>query len=92
MNGAAKINPRKSRFFHDFRLTGLVVGGRMYSRVRGKMNAKQEQQMMTMKSYFPFQIVWGKLDKNTGVFEVFANTTKHGMNKAVREGHKVWKV
>jgi hypothetical protein len=56
------------------------------------MNANQEQQMMTMKSYFPFRIVWGKIDKNTGAFEVFANVTKHAMNKAVRDGHKVWTV
>ena len=56
------------------------------------MNADQEQLMITMKSYFPFRIVWAKIDKDTGVFEVFANVTKHGMNNAIREGHKVWTI
>jgi len=57
---------------------------------REEMSTTQEHEMMTMKSYFPFRIVWAKIDKDTGAFEVFANSTKHGMNKAVREGHKVW--
>lgn len=56
------------------------------------MSDEQRKEMMTMKSYFPFRIVWSKIDKNTGAFEVFANSTKHGMNKAVREGHLVWMV
>lgn len=56
------------------------------------MTDEMKTQMITLKKCFPYRIVWGKLDKDSGEFEVFATPTKHAMNKAVREGHKVWMI
>lgn len=43
-----------------------------------------------MKSYFPYRIVFGVVDKDTGEFSVWAKPTKHAMNRLVREGHAVF--
>lgn len=54
------------------------------------MTSEQKQEMMNLKKYFPFRIVWSKINKDTGEFESFADKTKAKMNKAVREGHQVF--
>lgn len=57
------------------------------------MNFEQAQsQAIRTKDYFPFRIVWIKELDNGVDYEVYAKTTKHGLNKAMREGHKVWVV
>lgn len=54
------------------------------------MTPEQKQKMMNLKKYFPFRIVWSRINKDTGEFEVFADKTKARMNRTVREGHQVF--
>lgn len=56
------------------------------------MNLSDQQvvEMRRMKSYFPYRIVFGVFDKDTGEFSVWAKPTKHAMNRLVREGHAVF--
>jgi len=57
------------------------------------MTFEQAQtQAIRTKEYFPFRIVWIKEVSNGTDYEVHAKTTKHGLNKAMREGYKVWVV
>jgi hypothetical protein len=51
-----------------------------------------QSQAIRTKDYFPFRIVWIKEVDNGADYEVYAKTTKHGLNKAMREGCKVWVV
>lgn len=52
----------------------------------------QVAEMRRVKSYFPYRIVFGVFDKETGEFSVWAKTTKHSMNRLVREGHLVYQI
>ena len=56
------------------------------------MNLSEQQvaEMRRMKSYFPYRIVFGVFDKDSGDFFVYSKTTKHTMNRLVREGHAVF--
>lgn len=59
------------------------------------MTEETEQKMIMelkkMKKYFPFRIVFAvMLEDNT--FEVYAKTTKHLMNKFVKEGKQVFTI
>ena len=55
-----------------------------------ELNAQQVAEMQRMKSYFPYRIVFGVIDKDTGQFEVWAKPTMHAANRLVREGHAVF--
>jgi hypothetical protein len=54
------------------------------------LNDHQANEMARMKAYFPYRIVFGVIDKDTGEFFVYAKPTRHTMNKMVREGHQVF--
>ena len=57
------------------------------------MNFEEAQRHAArVKEYFPFRIVWIKEIDGGKNYEVYAKTTKHGLNKALREGCKVWVV
>lgn len=49
---------------------------------------KAEKEMARIKAYFPYRIVFCIGDGEE--FEVFAAVTKHRINKALREGKKVY--
>jgi hypothetical protein len=54
------------------------------------LNESQANEIARMKAYFPYRIVFGVIDKNTGEFFVYAKPTKHTMNKLARDGHQVF--
>ena len=56
------------------------------------LTPEQEKELRRVKEYFPYRIVWGMLNKDTKEFFCTANHTKRQMNKAVREGHTVFKL
>lgn len=53
------------------------------------MNEQQTKELQNLKAWFPFRIVFGVIDKNTGEFSAWAKTTMHAANKLAREGHTV---
>ena len=55
-----------------------------------ELTEAQIAEMRRTKQYFPYRIVFGVLDKDTGEFSVWAKPTKHAMNRLVREGHAVF--
>ena len=50
-----------------------------------------ECDLQRLKQYYPYRIIWGYIDENNEN-HCFASKTKHGMNKAVREGKTVYKL
>ncbi len=55
-----------------------------------ELSDAQIAEMRRTKQYFPYRIVFGVVDKDTGDFFVYAKTTKHQLNRLVREGHAVF--
>jgi hypothetical protein len=54
------------------------------------LNNEQTQELRRLKQYFPYRIVFGVIDKETGKFVAYTKTTKHTANKLAREGHQVF--
>ncbi len=54
------------------------------------MTQEQIAELKRLKEYFPYRIIFGVIDKNTGEFGAWAKPTKHVMNRLIREGHKVF--
>lgn len=54
------------------------------------LNNEQAQELRRLKQYFPYRIVFGVLNKDTGEFAAYAKLTKHTANKLAREGHQVF--
>lgn len=54
------------------------------------LTQQQVNEISRVKAYFPYRIVFGVVDKDTGEFFVYAKPTKHTMNKLAREGHQVF--
>lgn len=54
------------------------------------LSIEQSNELIRVKQYFPFRIVFGVIDKDTGKFDVYVKTTKHAANKLSREGHHVF--
>lgn len=52
------------------------------------LTKEQDAQLVRLKQYYPWRIVWGAIVN--GEFESYATTTKHRMNKYLREGHQVF--
>jgi hypothetical protein len=50
------------------------------------LNKEQEAEMIRLKQYFPYRIVWATSDLETGKFEAHASFDKRQMNKALRDG------
>ena len=50
----------------------------------------QLAELQRLKSYFPYRIVWGMIDKETGAWEAIASQTKRHLNKAIRDGHAIF--
>lgn len=50
----------------------------------------QIAELQRLKSYFPYRVVFGIIDKDTGSFEAQARTTKAAANNAARKGHTVF--
>lgn len=55
-----------------------------------ELTEAQIAEMRRTKQYFPYRIVFGVFDKDTGEFSVWAKPTKHAMNRLAREGHAVF--
>ena len=53
------------------------------------LTTKQQNELARLKAYFPFRVVFGVLDKDTGEFSAYAKTTMHTANRMVRLGHTV---
>jgi hypothetical protein len=49
---------------------------------------EQRNQIINTKAYFPYRIVFGVILPD-GTFEVYANYTKHKMNRFARLGYPV---
>lgn len=54
------------------------------------LNQNQIDELVRLKAYFPYRIVFGIIDKDTGGFEAQVRTTKAAMNNAMRKGHRVF--
>lgn len=54
------------------------------------MNEQQVAELKRLKTYFPYRIVFGVIDKDTGAFEAWAKSTMHTPNRLAREGHQVF--
>jgi hypothetical protein len=53
-----------------------------------QMSAEQERQLLRLKAYFPYRIVFGWIEN--GEFYTGAVATMHKPNKLAREGKEVW--
>jgi hypothetical protein len=54
------------------------------------LTPSQYEELKRFKQYFPFRIVFGVIDKDTGKFEVYTKTTMHTANRLCREGHAIF--
>lgn len=52
----------------------------------------QKAELLRLKAYYPFRIVFGVVDKDTHEFSAYCKTTMHTANKLAREGHAVFLV
>lgn len=50
----------------------------------------QEAEIFRVKSFYPYRIAYGVIDKDTGKFEAHATTTMRIPNRLTREGHKIF--
>jgi len=55
-----------------------------------KLTKVQEAEIYRVKSFFPYRIAYGMIDKDTGKFEAHAVTSMRIPNKLTREGHQVF--
>lgn len=64
----------------------------MFKGIEMSINITQEQkrELARLKAYFPYRIVFGVLDKDTGAFEAWAKPTMHAANRLARQGHQVF--
>ena len=56
----------------------------------GQLTEEQMRQLQRLKAYFPYRVVFGVLDKDTGAFEARAGRTMAAANNAARKGHLVF--
>lgn len=54
------------------------------------LSPTQYNELKRYKQYFPYRIVFGVIDKDTGEFVVYTKTTMHTANRLAREGHAVF--
>ena len=52
----------------------------------------QTNELKRLKAYFPYRVVFGVIDKQSGEFSAWAKTTKHAMNSQARKGNKVYEL
>ncbi len=55
-----------------------------------ELTAEQTAELKRLKAYFPYRIVFGVIDKDTGAFEAWANSTMRIANQRARAGHHVF--
>ena len=55
-----------------------------------ELTPAQVSELSRLKAYFPFRIVFGVVNKDTGEFEAWAKQTMHTANRLSREGHRVF--
>ncbi len=55
-----------------------------------ELTTGQRQEITSLKSHYPYRIIYGMIDKDTGEFQASAVTTMRIPNKLVREGHTVF--
>ena len=55
-----------------------------------ELTPAQVSELRRLKAYFPFRIVFGVINKDTGEFEAWAKPTMHAANRLAREGHYVF--
>lgn len=51
---------------------------------------EQVAECARLKAYFPYRIVYGVIDKDSGEFHASAQPTMRRANKLAREGHHVF--
>jgi hypothetical protein len=54
------------------------------------LTQKQLAELQRIKQYYPYRVVFGVINKDTGEFQTWCKTTKHIANKLAREGHQVF--
>lgn len=50
-----------------------------------------KKEMARLAEYFPFRIVWGMINKDTGEFFAYADMALRHYNMAVKAGHIVYR-
>ena len=55
-----------------------------------ELTPAQVSELRRLKAYFPFRIVFGVINKDSGEFEAWAKPTKHAANRLARAGHHVF--
>ena len=79
VNGADQFSRQKIGFKHA-----------AATNARRTLTTEQENEIRRVKAYFPYRVVCGVIDKDTGEFNVYANVTRHTSNRLIREGHEVY--
>lgn len=55
-----------------------------------KLTVEQEKILRHLKAHFPYRVVFGVLDKDSGEFSSWAKSTKREALKLARQGHAVF--
>ena len=55
-----------------------------------ELNKEQIDQISQVKRLKPFMITWCMFDKDTNEFFVYSSSDKRQINKAAKQGHKVF--
>ena len=66
-----------------------VVGNSLQTTAREVVSDALAKELVRMKGYFPFRIVWGYVGED-GQAHVFADYTRRKLMKAAREGKLVF--
>ncbi len=56
---------------------------------RAKLTQEQRDELLRLRQYFPFRLVWGSLDPFGGRWTAHATTDKREMNAMIRKGWTV---
>ena len=56
------------------------------------LTESQISELKRLKAYYPYRIVFGVIDKQSGEFTTWCKTTKHAMNAQARKGNQVFEL
>lgn len=56
------------------------------------LTREQEIELRRIKAYFPYRIVWGQINPQTGEFSAHGTLDKRAMNKAARSGMLIFRI
>lgn len=54
------------------------------------LTPSQQAEITRLQAHFPFAIVGGWIDKDSGEFGLIKAATRHKINRLAREGHEVY--